>query len=77
MVCLQDNNILKLENLSPKTVFGDVTLWWKSETHSHDIIVFTNLFFYSLHNNNNSIVFYNLHFETYFEKCGFSGHKKF
>ncbi len=41
--------------------------------HVHDVIIFTNLHFCSLHGDNKSSIFKNVHFETRFQEFTFSG----
>ncbi len=41
--------------------------------HAHNVTEFTNVCLYSLHRDNNGIVFKNLHFESRFQKFAFLG----
>ncbi len=41
--------------------------------HVHDVINVTNLHFLSLHGDNKSMIFKNMHFETRFQEFAFSG----
>jgi len=46
---------------------------WTLNMHAHDVTIFTNSRFCSLHGDDNAIIFKNLHFETRFHTFVFSG----
>ncbi len=48
-----------------RPIVGDVMhIYWTCDTHAHSFNIFTDLYFYSLHWDDNGVVFKNLHLET-------------